>query len=81
MDTMLSKMERGEIAVRAPEVVHQVTRLEIAIRQLLGGIFFFAFMVGGILVVLAGRPIWGEILIGAAAISFLWILFQGRNGS
>jgi predicted unusual protein kinase regulating ubiquinone biosynthesis (AarF/ABC1/UbiB family) len=78
LDTILSKMERGDVAVRAPEVVHEVQRLEFAMNRLTGAVIFSGLLLGGIQVYLSGTPVVGEILLVGAGLSFLRLLLKKR---
>lgn len=78
MDSTLSKLERGEIAVRTPDMERQMQHLEIAIRQVTGGIIFAALLLGSIQLYLGGEILLGGILIILAAACFFWLLFSGR---
>ncbi|HEX7974637.1 MAG TPA: hypothetical protein VF498_09535, partial [Anaerolineales bacterium] len=77
MDTILGRMERGEIAVRAPEVTRQVTHLEGAIRQVTGGLVFAALLLSGVQLYLANHQSCGEVLLVGAGLSLLWIILRG----
>jgi predicted unusual protein kinase regulating ubiquinone biosynthesis (AarF/ABC1/UbiB family) len=79
MDSILLKMDRGEIAVRAPEIGRQVTQLERALRQITAGILFAALLLGGIQLYLAGESVWSIPLFTGAFICLLWVLIMGRN--
>jgi predicted unusual protein kinase regulating ubiquinone biosynthesis (AarF/ABC1/UbiB family) len=79
MDSILAKLERGDISVRSPEILHQVSRLEGAIRQVTGAILFAALLLGGIELSIAGHELPGNILFGGAALSLLWTIFAGRQ--
>lgn len=79
IDTILGKMDRGEIVVRAPEVSQQVSQLEGALRQIAGGIIFTALLLGGIQFYLADQSPFGEILLGGAGISLAWTFLTGRR--
>ncbi len=81
MDTALSKMERGEIAVRTPELAHQVQRLESGFRRIAGAIVFGSLLLGGIQLYTNGEPVMGAILLGCAGLNLLWLLFlSDRRG-
>ncbi len=75
METTLGKMDRGEIAVKTPEVSRQVKRLEGNLRQINRSIVFAALFLGGIQLYLAHAYPFGEILLGVAILGFLsgWI--------
>ena len=81
MDTMLSKMERGDIAVRAPEVSRQVEHLERAIHRVAGSIVFSALLLAGVQLSLAGQNDWGLALLISSGISLLWVILAGRHRS
>jgi predicted unusual protein kinase regulating ubiquinone biosynthesis (AarF/ABC1/UbiB family) len=79
LDGMLGKLERGELAVRAPEVSRQVLQLERALRQLGWVIVFTALLISGVQVYLA-RPGWlANILLAGAGLSLILSLFASRH--
>ncbi|MFM8321582.1 MAG: ABC1 kinase family protein [Chloroflexota bacterium] len=75
MDRMLARLERGDVAVRMPELHQQVQRLEHSNRQLAAAIVFAALLLGGLQVYLAGIELPGLALLGGAGIAFLRVLF------
>ena len=79
MDTLLGKLEHGEVAVRAPEVSQQVSRLERAIRQLTAGIIFIGLLLGSIQLYLAQQRTFGGLLLAGAGLGFIWMLLNGRR--
>jgi predicted unusual protein kinase regulating ubiquinone biosynthesis (AarF/ABC1/UbiB family) len=79
MDTLLGKLERGEVAVRAPEVSQQIGQLERAIRQMTGGILFVGLLLGSIQLYLAQQRTFGGILLVGAGLSLIWLLQNGRR--
>lgn len=79
LDTILAKLERGEVAVRAPEVIQQVNRLERALRQLTGALLCAAFLLGGIELALAGQVLAGRVLLAGAGLCFLWLVLLARR--
>jgi predicted unusual protein kinase regulating ubiquinone biosynthesis (AarF/ABC1/UbiB family) len=74
LDTMLGKMDRGDIAVRAPDIVKQLNRLESTFHRITGGIVFAAFLLGGIQLYLSSHYIFAYILLVGAFISLIWVL-------
>ncbi|OGO38903.1 MAG: hypothetical protein A2W35_15470 [Chloroflexi bacterium RBG_16_57_11] len=62
-DQMLSRMERGDLIVRNPELVQQVSRLESSFRQLVLGIVFAALLLGGVQLFLSDEWILAAILL------------------
>jgi predicted unusual protein kinase regulating ubiquinone biosynthesis (AarF/ABC1/UbiB family) len=78
-DQMLSRMERGELIVRNPELNQQVKRLESSMRQLVLGIVFTALLLGGIQLYLAEEVIFATILLIASVLVLLGLLGNGRR--
>jgi predicted unusual protein kinase regulating ubiquinone biosynthesis (AarF/ABC1/UbiB family) len=78
VDTILMKVERGELAVHDPHLSRQLLLLERAIRRGVGAIIFAVLLIGGIQLFLAHYPFFGILLMVGATISLLWILFTGR---
>ncbi len=79
MDSALSKIERGEIAVRTPDVSHEAQRLEKAIYQVAGTVFFAALLLGGIQLYLAGQVAFSLGLLAGAGLSLGWLLLNPRR--
>jgi predicted unusual protein kinase regulating ubiquinone biosynthesis (AarF/ABC1/UbiB family) len=81
MDTILTKLERGDVAVRVPEVDRRVMRLERVVHQLVASIIFTGLILSGMLLYLAGSsPLW-QILLMGAGLSLVWVIVTGRRGS
>ena len=74
MDSLFSRIERGEINVRSPEVSHQISRIEASIRQVVIGIIFIGFLTAGVQFYLANDLVPGIIFLVGAGISFVWLL-------
>ncbi len=72
-------MERGEIAVQAPEVSRQVDRLERVLRQLVWVIVFTALLISGVQVYLASPGWLATGLLVGAGLSLLAGLLAGRR--
>jgi len=79
LDSTLTKLERGKIAVRTPELERRLSRLEQSNRKQVGAVIFAAFLLGGIQLTLGGVMIPGSILFVGAAITLGWILFTGKG--
>jgi len=75
MDALLSRIERGDINVRSPEVSQQISRIEATIRQVVIGIIFIGFLTAGVQFYLANYLAPGIIFLVGAGISFVWVLF------
>ncbi|MCC6955418.1 MAG: AarF/ABC1/UbiB kinase family protein [Anaerolineales bacterium] len=79
LDANLSRLERGEIAVRTPEVSQQVRKLARATHGLTSGVIGAAFLISAAQLLGSGH----ELLAGGAAlISLIFIiaaLIQSRN--
>jgi len=71
MQTILDRMDRGDIAVRTPEVTRQTQRLEGALHQVVAGIIFGALLLSGTQLLLEGKEILSYIFFTGAVISLL----------
>jgi len=74
--SVLDIIEQGELEVRIPSITHQITRLERALRKLVGAIIFASFLLVSGQLFLAGQV---YLAGGMAVIAFfigLWILFS-----
>ena len=78
-EAMLSRMERGDLAVRVPRLSRQVSRLEQTIRRLVGGVVFGALLLGGVQLTLAGHVVFGSVLFAAAGLALAWVVFARRE--
>lgn len=77
LDHTLGQLEQGEVAVRVPELVDQVRRMELAVRRLVGAVLAAALLMGGVQVYLAGDLLFAGLLLAAASIAVIWTLFTG----
>lgn len=80
-EAMLGKMERGEIAVRTPQLAEQMSRLERTARQGIGGLIFAALLMSGTQLYLAGHVALGSALFAGAGITLGWTLFPRRRAA
>jgi predicted unusual protein kinase regulating ubiquinone biosynthesis (AarF/ABC1/UbiB family) len=79
MESALSKIERGEVAIKAPDIEQQVAGLNNAIRQVVMGIIFAALLLGGIQLRIAEDDLLGNVLLVAAGLSLGWLFIQGMR--
>ncbi|MGE5223548.1 MAG: ABC1 kinase family protein [Omnitrophica WOR_2 bacterium] len=75
-DTMLEKMERGELAVHDPQLNERMRKVEHAVRKAAGAIVFAALLLSGVQLILGGQAPLGQALFVGAGAVFLWILFS-----
>ena len=81
VDSALTKLEKGRIAVRTPELERRLARLEQSNRKLVGAVIFAALLTGGIQLSLNGAEIPGGILLTLAVLSLGWVFFAGSGSS
>jgi predicted unusual protein kinase regulating ubiquinone biosynthesis (AarF/ABC1/UbiB family) len=79
LDSTLTKLESGKIAVRTPELERRLGRLEQSNRKLVGAVIFAALLLGGIQLSLAGTAIPGYVLLTVSALTLGWILFSSKS--
>jgi predicted unusual protein kinase regulating ubiquinone biosynthesis (AarF/ABC1/UbiB family) len=72
METMLGKIDRGDISVQTPDVSRQVKHLDNGLRQIRRSIVLAVLFLGGIQLYLAHAYPLGEILLGISILGFLW---------
>ncbi|HNT22918.1 MAG TPA: AarF/UbiB family protein [Anaerolineales bacterium] len=75
-DAMLTKIERGDLVTRDPQLAEQVRRLERAVLKAAGSVVFAALLFGGIQFYLAALALPAGILWVGAALSLLWLLLS-----
>lgn len=78
-DQMISRMERGDLTVRNPELSQQVRRLEGSIRQLVLGIIFSALLLGSVQFYLAQEIVFAAALMIGALLVLPGVLGNGRR--
>ena len=77
LDSMLVKIERGEMTVTAkaaPELDHSLERLSRAINRLVAALVFTVLLLVGSLLYLNEEPILGAIGLAFALLAVLWVL-------
>ena len=75
-DALITKLERGELNVRDPQLTENVRRLEKTISKVVGGIIFATFLVASIQLSFTGEQIYSWVLRIAALFTLLWIIFR-----
>ena len=78
-DAMLLKMERGELAVRVPELAERLDRIDLTGRRMVGGVIFAALMVSAVQLYLAGQTALAAALFAGAALALGWVALAGRR--
>jgi predicted unusual protein kinase regulating ubiquinone biosynthesis (AarF/ABC1/UbiB family) len=74
-EAMLGQMERGELAVRVPQLSQQVSRLVQTIQRMVGGVVFAALLLAGVQFYLAGQVAVGSVLFAGAGLALIWMIF------
>lgn len=77
MDALATRIDRGELAVRSPEVEQRLRVLDASVRRTTSAILFAALLIGGILL----RPsdeVLGWVLVGASALPLVHVLSPWR---
>ncbi len=75
-DALITRLERGELNVRDPQLSESVKKLEKTVSKAVGGIIFAAFLIASIQLSTGGQDILTWIFRGAAFITFLWMIFK-----
>jgi len=75
----LAQAESGGLVVQSPQVSREVRALTRSVDRLTGGILFAALLIGGIMLVNAGKSPFGGGVLGASGLALLWILFGNKG--
>ena len=78
-ESVLGRMERGELGVQDPQLADQVGRLELTIGRLVGGVIFAALTIGGVQLYLAGREPFGVTVLVGAGMALAWTILSRRR--
>ena len=73
-ESVLAKMERGELEVRAPDLSEHVRHVDIAIRRLTTSLVFAVMLVSAVQLTLSNKTLLAGVLYGGALIAFIWLL-------
>lgn len=77
LDELASRLDRGQVAVRTPEVERRLRLVERSVGRVASAIVFAALLIGGILL----RPtdeVLGLVLMGSSALPLLHVLLSWR---
>lgn len=74
----VNKINRGEIEVKAPEVVQDITRLITAVKQLVAGIIFCGLLLGGVQLYISELHNLGILLFCLSGFCLGYLLFISR---
>lgn len=75
-DALISKLERGELNVRDPQLSENVRRLEKTLTKAIASIIFAAFLIASIQLSIADQELYSWIFRIGAIVTFLWIIFK-----
>lgn len=75
-DTMLEKMERGELQVRDPQLTEQMRRVELVVRKMMAAILFSGLLLAGVQLLLGGQVQAGRIFLALSVVVLLWIFLM-----
>jgi predicted unusual protein kinase regulating ubiquinone biosynthesis (AarF/ABC1/UbiB family) len=78
-DALFTRMERGELAVRVPDLAARLDRIELTGRRMVGGVIFAALVVGGVQLYLAGQFGFAGVLFAGALAALGWAVLAGRR--
>ena len=79
VDRVLTQLERGELSVRTPRLDFRVRGVERAVRRAGNAVIFGALLLAGAIMRTSVHDL-SNILLAAAGISLLGLMFSGRGG-
>ncbi|MCS0499868.1 ABC1 kinase family protein [Protaetiibacter mangrovi] len=78
VDELVTRIDRGQLAVRAPGVENRLSSLERLLSRLISAIVFAAMLFSGVLLVRADEP-WGWALMAASAVPLIHVALTMRR--
>jgi predicted unusual protein kinase regulating ubiquinone biosynthesis (AarF/ABC1/UbiB family) len=75
-DALITRMERGELNVRDPQLSQNVKKLEKTVSKAVGGIIFAAFLLASIQLSSGEQEVFTWVLRIASAVALLWIILS-----
>ena len=75
-DALITRMERGELNVRDPQLSENVKKLEKTVSKAVGGIIFAAFLLASIQLSSGQQEVLTWVFRIAALVSLLWMIFS-----
>ena len=75
-DALITKLERGELNVRDPQLADNIKKLEKTVSKAVGGIIFAAFLIASIQLSGVNQEILSWLFRIATFITFLWIIIK-----
>jgi len=76
---VMEQFKTGEVAVQIPQVSRDLRKLISSVDRLTAGVIFSALLVSGIMLINGGNTLFGQGLLSAAGLVFLWIVFGNRR--
>ena len=77
VDALATRLDRGELAVRSPEVEQRLRVLDASVRRTTSAILFAALLIGGVLL-RGSDEVLSWVLIGASALPLLHVVLPWR---
>jgi predicted unusual protein kinase regulating ubiquinone biosynthesis (AarF/ABC1/UbiB family) len=71
-DTVLGKLNRGELALRVPQVEQQLGRLELTVRRMAGAVICAASLLGAVQLYVGGQTTASAWLATGALVALIW---------
>jgi predicted unusual protein kinase regulating ubiquinone biosynthesis (AarF/ABC1/UbiB family) len=76
---VLAQTEGRGLMVQSPQMNREVHSLTRSVDRLTGGIIFLGLLLSGVSLYNAGNTLYGEVMLGTAFLSLLWVLFSRRE--
>lgn len=79
MDSVLARLDQGNLSVKTPDLTRRVSGMEQALRQVAASIVFLALLVSGVQLFLGGEVVFAQILMVGSGASLIWLFVTGRT--
>lgn len=78
LDALIEKINLGKLSVQAPDISHQIVRLDRNIQNLMVGLIFAALLIGGVLLLISGWNFLGQVLLYLSAVCVVIIILRSQ---
>src|SRR5690606_2117078 len=79
IDELATRIDRGQLAIRAPGVERRIAMIESVLGHLISAIVFAALLFSGVLLRRGGDEVLAWVLMGASVVPLLYLVLTWRR--
>ncbi len=79
VESVIEKLERGELTMHDPKLTSQVKKLDRALSRAAGAVIFASLLLGGVQLYLGGATSIASALFAGAILTLVWVLLTSRK--